>query len=220
MGTMRVLIKSELGKWQATSALALLSMFVLAGGASAGSKRTAGNASPVDIENFGQMDERFFRGAKPHEADYPGLAAIGIKTIIDLTDKPTSYEKSNAEAAGIHYVSIPMSDSRKPSNDQIEQFMKVVSQPSTGKFFVHCIGGRHRTGVMGAVYRMNQYGWSFDQAYDEMKKYDFYTRFGHGPLKDFVKEYAGSFHKNSNSATAKLVETTADSSQTGQSKSH
>jgi protein tyrosine/serine phosphatase len=218
MGMMRVFINIELRKWQTASALALLSIFVLAGGASAGSKRAGGNDSPVDIENFGQMDERFFRGAQPHESDYPGLATLGIKTIIDLTDKPTSYEKHNAEAAGIRYVSIPMSDSTKPSNEQIEQFMKLVGEPSTGKFFVHCIGGRHRTGVMGAVYRMNQYGWSFDQAYNEMKQYDFYTRFGHGALKDFVKEYAGSFQKNHNAATPTLVETTADSSVTGQSK--
>jgi protein tyrosine/serine phosphatase len=217
---MRVLIKFELRKWQTASALALLSVFVLAGGASAGSKRRSGDAPAVDIDNFGQMDERFFRGAQPRETDYPVLAALGIKTIIDLTDKPTSYEKPNAEAAGIRYVSIPMSDSRKPDNDQIAQFMKLVSEPSTGKFFVHCIGGRHRTGVMGAVYRMNQYGWSFDQAYNEMKQYDFYTRFGHGALKDFVKEYAGSLHKNSNAAMPALVETTAESSQTGQSKSH
>ena len=208
----------ELRKWQCASALALLTMFVLAGGANAGSKRSNGNDSALDIDNFGQMDERFFRGAQPHESDYPGLAALGIKTIIDLTDKPTSYEKRSAEAAGIHYVSIPMSDTRKPNADQIGQFMKLVSEPSTGKFFVHCVGGRHRTGVMGAVYRMNLYGWSYDQAYSEMKQYDFYTRFGHGAMKDFVKEYAVSFYKNQNSTTPALVETTTDASQNSQPK--
>ena len=86
-------------RWQSASALALLTMFVLAGGAVAGSKRSNGNEAALDIDNFGQMDERFFRGAQPHESDYPGLAALGIKTIIDLTDKPTSYEKRSAEAA-------------------------------------------------------------------------------------------------------------------------
>ena len=192
-------------------------MFVLAGGASAGSKRSSGSNAPVDIDNFGQMDERFFRGAQPHESDYQGLASLGIKTIIDLTDKPTSYEKRNAEALGLRYVSIPMSDSRKPSPEQIQQFMKLVNEPDTGKFFVHCIGGRHRTGVMGAVYRMNQYGWSFEQVYNEMKQYDFYTRFGHGAMKDFVKEYAVSFHKTT-TVTPALVETTTDATQAGQSK--
>jgi protein tyrosine/serine phosphatase len=109
-----------------------------------------------------------------------------------------------------------MSDSSKPPTEQVDQFMKLVNDPSTGKFFVHCVGGRHRTGVMGAVYRMNQYGWSFDQAYSEMKQYDFYTRWGHGAMKDFVKDYAASFHKNPNPAP--LVETTAASSDAAQSK--
>jgi protein tyrosine/serine phosphatase len=215
---MRVNYRFDLEGWQQASALALLSVFVLVGTASAGTKRSSATPAPanVKIDNFGQMDERFFRGAQPHEDDYAGLAALGINTIIDLTGSPTSYEKRNAEAAGIRYVSIPMSDSSKPPTEQVDQFMKLVNDPATGKFFVHCVGGRHRTGVMGAVYRMHQYGWSFDQAYSEMKQYDFYTRWGHGAMKDFVKEYAANFHKNPNPVTP--VETTADSTDAAQSK--
>ena len=70
--------------------------------------------------------------------------------------------------------------------------MKLVDDPSTGKFYVHCAGGRHRTGVMGAVYRFNHYNWNYDQVYTEMKKYDFYTRWGHGDMKKFVQDYAVS----------------------------
>jgi cytoplasmic iron level regulating protein YaaA (DUF328/UPF0246 family) len=42
---------------------------------------------------------------------------------------------------------------------------------------------------MGAVYRMNFYRWDFKQAYKEMKDYDFYTRWGHGVIKDYVQDY-------------------------------
>jgi len=145
----------------------------------------------VRIKNFGKMDDRFYRGAQPSESDYKDLAALGIKTVIDLRDDPTSYEKRDTESAGMHYVNIPMSDSSRPSDAQIEQFLKLANDPATGPFFVHCAGGRHRTGVMGAVYRMNNYGWGFDQAYKEMKDYDFYTRWGHGSLKDYVQDYSG-----------------------------
>jgi hypothetical protein len=41
-------------------------------------------ADTVTIKNFGQMDDRFFRGAQPKENDYQQLAALGIKTVIDL----------------------------------------------------------------------------------------------------------------------------------------
>ncbi|HKP82361.1 MAG TPA: tyrosine-protein phosphatase [Pyrinomonadaceae bacterium] len=151
------------------------------------------NKTNVTIKNFGQMDDRFFRGGQPKEDEYKELAALGIGTVIDLRDDPTSYEKQSVEAAGMKYVNIPMSDKQYPETAKIEQFLKLVDDPSTGKFYVHCAGGRHRTGVMGAVYRFNHYNWNYDQVYAEMKKFDFYTRFGHGDLKKFVQDYAVSF---------------------------
>jgi protein tyrosine/serine phosphatase len=154
------------------------------------------DTSTVTIKNFGQMDERFYRGAQPKENDYSQLAALGIKTVIDLQDDPTAYEKREVEALGMKYVNIPMSDKDYPDTAKIDQFLKLVDDPTTGKFFVHCAGGRHRTGVMGAVYRFNHYNWNYDQVYAEMKKYDFYTRFGHGDMKKFVQDYSVNFPKN------------------------
>ena len=144
----------------------------------------------INIKNFGQMDDRFYRGAQPNEEDYKDLASLGIKTVIDLRNDPESYEKRDVEALGMRYVNIAMSDKDYPKSDQAEQFLKLVDDSSTGKFFVHCAGGRHRTGVMGAVYRFNHYHWNFDQVYAEMKDYDFYTRFGHGDMKKFVQDYS------------------------------
>jgi protein tyrosine/serine phosphatase len=104
----------------------------------------------VKIKNFGQMDDRFFRGSRPDEKDYKALADLGVKTIIDLTDNSREYEQPAVEAAGLRYINIPMADKSYPSMQQIDQFLKVVDDPATGKFFVHCAGGRHRTGVVGA----------------------------------------------------------------------
>jgi len=151
------------------------------------------DVSKVSIKNFGQMDDRFFRGGQPKQDEYQELAALGIRTVIDLQDDPTSYEKQSVEALGMKYVNIPMSDSRYPESAKIDQFLKLVDDPSTGKFYVHCAGGRHRTGVMGAVYRFNHYNWNYDQVYAEMKKYDFYTRWGHGDMKKFVQDYSTTF---------------------------
>ena len=171
----------------------------------------AASVAEVKIKNFGQMDDRFFRGGQPKEEQYKELAAIGVKTIIDLRQDPMEYEKREAEAVGIRYVNIPMSDKDYPEMATIEQFLKLVDDPSTGKFFVHCAGGRHRTGVMGAVYRFTRYNWNFEQVYAEMKKYDFYTRWGHGDMKKFVQDYAVSFkNTNTNTAAAATVTTTAN----------
>ena len=160
------------------------------------------STSTVKIKNFGQMDDRFFRGGQPKENDYKQLADLGITTVIDLREDPKEYEKPAVEAVGMKYINIPMSDKDYPEASKIEQFLKLVNDPTTGKFYVHCAGGRHRTGVMGAVYRFNHYNWDYDQVYAEMKKYDFYTRWGHGDMKKFVKDYAGSFQNNAAAATA------------------
>jgi protein tyrosine/serine phosphatase len=157
--------------------------------------------SKVSIKNFGQMDDRFFRGGQPKQDEYQELAALGIRTVIDLQDDPTSYEKQSVEALGMKYINIPMSDKDYPETAKIDQFLKLVDDPSTGKFYVHCAGGRHRTGVMGAVYRFNHYNWNYDQVYAEMKKYDFYTRWGHGDMKKFVQDYAVTFQSKQSVAT-------------------
>ncbi len=157
----------------------------------------------VKIKNFGQMDERFYRGARPKEEDYTALAALGIKTVIDLTDNSKEYEKPAVEAAGLRYINIPMVDKSYPTMEQANEFLKVVDDPATGKFYLHCAGGRHRTGVMGAVYRFNHNQWTLEQVMEEMNQYDFGSGMGHGKQKDFVKDYWQQFQaKNADANTS------------------
>ena len=169
------------------SLLATLALILSAASASGG--KTNEHFPNIKIKNFGQMTEQFYRGAQPKVDDYQSLAALGIKTVIDLKDDPKSYAKSAVEAAGMRYVNIPMDDKSYPKAEQIQSFLQLVDSPDTGKFYVHCAGGRHRTGVMGAVYRFTRDRWNYDQVYAEMKQYDFYSRWGHGPMKQFVKDY-------------------------------
>ncbi|MCA1634853.1 MAG: tyrosine-protein phosphatase [Acidobacteria bacterium] len=146
--------------------------------------------SNVHIKNFGRMDERFYRGAEPKKReDFETLKGLGINTVVDLQAEPEPAEKAMVESLGMRYVNIPMIEKTYPRAEHVEAFLKLVDQPSTGKFFVHCAGGRHRTGVMGAVYRFSHYSWNYDQVYREMKQFDFYTRFGHGDFKKFVEDY-------------------------------
>ena len=156
-------------------------------------KKADSKFANIKIDNFGQMDERFYRGARPGKNDYQALAALGIKTVIDLTDNSRSYEQPAVEAAGLRYVNVPLVDKSYPTTDQVNAFLKVVNDPSTGKFFVHCAGGRHRTGIMAAVYRFNHDNWNYEQAYAEMLKYDFYTSNGHGKQLNFVQDYWQQF---------------------------
>ena len=143
----------------------------------------------VTIKNFGQMDDHFYRGAQPREEEYKELAGLGVKTVIDLRDDPLPYANKAAEAAHLRYFNIPMSDKDYPKEESIEEFVKITKEEVNWPFYVHCAGGRHRTGVMGAMYRFTHDEWNYDRVYEEMKNYDFYTRFGHGAMKKYVEDY-------------------------------
>ena len=144
--------------------------------------------SNVKIGNFGQMDERFVRGAQPLESDYQSLKDLGVNTIIDLRNDPTEYEKRSVEALGMKYVNIPMSGWKSPDQKDIDTFLALVKEPGTGKFFVHCKAGIHRTGVIGAAYRYTNDGWDYDRVYKEMKDYHYSSGLVHGALGSFVKK--------------------------------
>ena len=147
------------------------------------------NLASIRIDNFGQIDQHYYRGAQPRGHDYTDLAAAGVKTLINLTsDDADIAERSMAAAAGLKYFQIPMTTHRSPTIEQIAEFLRIVSDPANQPVYVHCVGGRHRTGVMTAVYRMVN-GWTADQAFKEMKRYKFGADFLHPEFKTFVYGY-------------------------------
>ena len=143
----------------------------------------------VQIKNFGCLNEAFYRGAQPKDQDYADLAALGVKTVIDLQRDNKTQEQALVEAQGMKFFRIGMSDRERPSAEQAELFLKIVNDPANQPIYVHCAGGRHRTGAMTAIYRITHDGWSADQAFQEMKNYDFEYGMGHGPLKAYVYDF-------------------------------
>ena len=147
------------------------------------------SGSAVDVENFGQVTEFYYRGAQPKGDEYNQLASIGVKTIIDLRDDPKDYARELTEHAGMKYVNFPLSDKEYPPSDAASKFLSLVNDKENWPVYVHCAGGRHRTGAMTAVFRMTVQGWDATRAYEEMKDYDFYKRFGHSAMKRYVFDY-------------------------------
>jgi protein-tyrosine phosphatase len=95
-----------------------------------------------------------------------------------------------AEQAGMRYVQIPMTTHEPPTAAQLAEFLRVVNDPASQPVYVHCVGGRHRTGVMTAAYRITHEGWTADQAFQEMKRFKFGADFLHPEFKEFVYGYA------------------------------
>src|SRR5437762_13148507 len=93
------------------------------------------------------------------------------------------------------FVRFPMTTDVQPSRDVVNQFLKLVTDPANQPVYVHCMGGRHRTGVMTAAYRMTQDGWTADRAFAEMKQFKFGADFLHPALKTFVYAFYSALDK-------------------------
>jgi len=146
----------------------------------------------IHIDNFAKVSDTYYRGAQPGGSDYADLAGLGVKTIINLigdSDLDAS-EQARVEQQGMRYVSIPMSTRTAPTQQQLDAFLAVVNDPASQPVYVHCVGGRHRTGVMTAVYRMTKDGLSGEAAFSEMKRFKYGPDFLHPEFKKFVYEYS------------------------------
>lgn len=150
-------------------------------------------ASAVHIDNFGRVNDHYYRGAQPTAQDLGDLAKLGVKTTIDLTNGDgNSNEPRLAEAAGLKFFNIAMNTRVVPTVEQIATFLKIVNDPDNQPVYVHCVGGRHRTGVMTAIYRMTQESWTGDRAFQEMKTFKYGADFLHPEFKKFVLAFKPS----------------------------
>ena len=159
-------------------------------GSAARSAAATINVSRVRIDNFGRISDTYFRGAQPKGRDYADLAAIGVKTVIDLTKDGDRSEPAAVQRTGMRFFRIPMTTHNVPTEADLARFLQIVDDPANQPVYVHCQGGRHRTGVMTAVFRMTNDGWSPDRAFAEMKQYKFGADFLHPEFKSFVYDYA------------------------------
>jgi uncharacterized protein (TIGR01244 family) len=160
------------------------------------------NTPALGIENFGKVNDNYYRGSQPDAAQFADLKKLGIKTIIDLRKDSVAEAGDWARAAGLNYINIPLTTKQVATADQTEYFLKLVNDQANWPVFVHCKGGRHRTGEMTAIYRITNDGWTAQQAYEEMKKYDFENSFFYPrSLKKFVFSYYEHFTSQNGSGT-------------------
>jgi tyrosine-protein phosphatase SIW14 len=147
-----------------------------------------GKVSGLPVENFGKVNDNYYRGSQPDADGFAELKRLGIKTVIDLRKDSQTAAPGQVRALGMQYFNIPMKASKAATPEQTEYFFKLVNDSANWPVYVHCKGGKHRTGALTAAYRIAHDGWTADQAFEEMKKYDFNSGFFGGPAdqKRFV----------------------------------
>ena len=180
--------------------VALAAAIALAGAAVLGARE--GKVSSVPLENFGKVNEHYYRGSQPDGEGFAELKRLGIKTVIDLRKDSRAEEPGQVRDLGMQYFNIPLKASQAASPEQTEYFLKLVNDSANWPVYVHCKGGRHRTGALTAAYRITHDGWTADQAYEEMKKYDFNSGMFGGPSAQ--KKFVYSFYERQGTSQGKL----------------
>jgi uncharacterized protein (TIGR01244 family) len=123
------------------------------------------------VHNFHQVDAHLYRGAQPTYSGFKSLAKLGVRTVIDLRGgrEMGGNEQKIVEAAGMHYVHVPLAGLSAPSDQQVATVFAIVNDPSAWPVFVHCKRGADRTGTVIACYRIAHDHWDNEKALREAK---------------------------------------------------
>lgn len=150
-------------------------LLLLAAGAALAQK-PAPTPTPAEVPNFAVVAPGIYRGAAPTAQGLRTLKAMGVRTVIDLRiEKKGQEEEAKAAAAlGLTRVRIRMGR-EAPTRKQVAQFLALVDAAPGAPVFIHCQHGADRTGAMVGIWRVTRQGWSFDQAWKEMRRYGFKT---------------------------------------------
>src|SRR5262245_39971433 len=124
--------------WKVVLAAALLCDLTLTVSANSDHKRTAGGGFGVEIENFGKVNDHFYRGSQPKGQNYGQLSALGIKTVVDLREDAKDTAQSDAEHAGMRYINLPLKEKSYPGPDAAARFLEILADQTNWPVFVHC----------------------------------------------------------------------------------
>lgn len=118
-----------------------------------------------------------YRSAQPTGAQLRRLAeTYGIKTVVIARDGNSpriTDERVAAAKSGVTVVHIPIESRSEIRPEWLAEFWRVVDSPASQPVLVHCAAGRHRTGYLCAMYRVERQGWDPARAREEMLGFGF-----------------------------------------------
>lgn len=125
---------------------------------------------------------------------FQALNGMGVKTVICLRwgKKIIAAEKQAVEALGMKFVSMPLNYWNLPTQETVDQFLSLIDDSSNHPIYVHCLHGSDRTGILFAIFRMFRQGWTFEQSYEEMRRFGFH-RFRLQNFKWWLRRFS-SYH--------------------------
>jgi len=126
-------------------------------------------AVPIELPGVGNLhrvNETLYRSEQPTGEGMKNLKEIiGIKTVINLR----AFHSDAGELRGTGLLNEQLSVKTWHIEDEdVVRVLKLIRKDENGPFLIHCGQGADRTGLMSAMYRIVEQGWSKDEAIKEM----------------------------------------------------
>jgi len=125
-------------------------------------------AEPVEMEgvsNLHRISPTLYRSEQPTALGMKNLERLGIRTIINLRAFNDDKDEVKGTSLRTERVKILTWDI---DDQQVVEVMRMLRDPQNGPFLIHCQHGADRTGLMSAMYRILEQGWSVDDALAEL----------------------------------------------------
>ena len=132
---------------------------------------------------------KLFRSSQPTPPalDY-FMAHYHIRSLIILREKGDEKEIAHAKSCGLKICHIPIKHHTSPTETDVKKFFDFLSDKINRPALVHCLQGRDRTGYLCFVYRIEEMGWTTNDAWEEMKKFGFFSLPWHNRTQGHIKE--------------------------------
>ena len=166
--------------------LSLLLIFV-SSGLTAESDRPISWATPIQMQgvgNFYKITEYLYRSEQPTEEGMKNLKKMGIKTVINLRAFHSDLDKT--KKAGLLNEKLSVKAWHIEDEDVI-RVLRIIRKRENGPFLMHCWRGADRLGVICAMFRIVEQGWTKDEAIQEMVKGGYGFNAAWGNIIEYVK---------------------------------
>jgi len=126
-------------------------------------------AVPIElqgVDNLHKVNENLYRSGQPTGAGMKNLKEkIGIKTVINL--RVIHSDSDEVRGTGLLNEELSVKPWRLEDEDVV-RVLRLIRNKENGPFLIHCHYGADRTGLMSAMYRIVEQGWTKDEAIEEM----------------------------------------------------
>ena len=130
--------------------------------------RPAQWAEPITLEgvsNLHRVAPMLYRSEQPTALGMKNLEKLGIRTVINLRAFNSDDDEVKGTSLRTERVKIL---TWRIGDDHVVEVMRMLRKTENGPFLIHCQHGADRTGLMSAMYRILEQGWTPEDALQEL----------------------------------------------------